>query len=55
MLGQCANFEAVPGHGLRCTVSGIHSFTIGDTNGLKPLEGAPEGTYEVTLRLIRVL
>eukprot|EP00112_Aurelia_sp_Birch-Aquarium-sp1_P014020 Seg3.14 transcript_id=Seg3.14/GoldUCD/mRNA.D3Y31 product="Copper-transporting ATPase 1" protein_id=Seg3.14/GoldUCD/D3Y31 len=49
MLGQCANFEAVPGHGLRCTVSGIHSFTIGDTNGLKPLEGAPEGTYEVLI------
>jgi len=48
-LGQCTNFEAVPGHGLRCIVSGIDHLTNGEKVNLKPIEGLQEGTFEVLI------
>ena len=50
-LGQCTNFEAVPGHGLRCIVSGIDHLTNGEKVNLKPIEGLQEGTFEVKFNL----
>ncbi len=50
-LGQCTNFEAIPGYGLQCTVSGISKFTIdGRINIPSPDgEGATEGSYQVLI------
>ena len=50
-LGQCTDFEAVPGHGLQCIVSGIGHLTNGERVNLKPAEGLQEGTFEVKISL----
>lgn len=49
-LGQCTEFEAVPGHGLRCVVAGIERLTNGEPVDLRPVEGLPKGTFEVLKR-----
>ena len=38
ITGKCVDFEAVPGHGLKCSVSGVEKYT-------KPVEW----TYKSTL------
>ncbi len=50
-LGQCTDFEAVPGHGLRCIVSGITKFTDGESIDIKPLENEAmsDGSYHVLI------
>lgn len=53
-LGQCTDFEAVPGHGLRCVVAGIERFANGESVSLKPVEGLPKGTYEVPVLFYRI-
>ena len=46
-LAQCRDFEAVPGHGLKCVVSGIENLTNGEPIKLPPVEDLSEGSYEV--------
>ena len=46
-LGHCTDFEAVPGYGLKCMVSGIESLTNGEPVNIQPVEGLSKGTYEV--------
>lgn len=28
-MGKCSEFQAFPGHGLKCTVTGVHQFVSG--------------------------
>ena len=52
VLGQCLNFEAVPGHGLKCTVTGIDKFISGENISIEPMrdEDTPEDTVEGTAK-----
>ena len=47
VLGQCTDFEAVPGHGLQCMVAGVENLSGGEPIDLPPINGASKGTYEV--------
>lgn len=46
-LGHCTDFEAIPGYGLKCLVSGIENLTNGEPVNIEPVEGLSKGTYEV--------
>eukprot|EP00794_Sanderia_malayensis_P006913 gene6913-7690_t len=49
-LGQCKEFEAVPGHGLQCFVSGIADLTDGESIDISGNELSPrDGSYQVLI------